>query len=144
MQKNCSIIIDIKRRNSASADGGPRSRVRARGTLCSAPHRHQRKFFGTRVCRVDFTKFPHFPVKIGLIGDIGGSPKYLFYWNLNIFVTQEPLQNLKTVAQTLLGETAHFGFCPPKISFFRGLGGVPKIFFHFWAENFWSEKMLVG
>ena len=25
---------------SASADGGPRSRVRARGTLCSAPHRH--------------------------------------------------------------------------------------------------------
>ena len=26
--------------NSASADGGPRSRVRARGTLRSAPHRH--------------------------------------------------------------------------------------------------------
>ena len=25
---------------SASADGGPRSRVRARGTLRSAPHRH--------------------------------------------------------------------------------------------------------
>ena len=27
-------------KNSASADGGPRSRVRARGTLRSAPHRH--------------------------------------------------------------------------------------------------------
>ena len=26
--------------NSASADGGPRSRVCARETLCSAPHRH--------------------------------------------------------------------------------------------------------
>ena len=26
--------------NSSSADGGPRSRVRAWGTLCSAPHRH--------------------------------------------------------------------------------------------------------
>ena len=37
--------IDTKRgskskENSASADGGPRSRVRARGTLRSAPHRH--------------------------------------------------------------------------------------------------------
>ena len=36
------------------------------------------------------------------------------------------MQNFKTVAQTLLGETAHFGFCPPQIGFFRGLGGVPK------------------
>ena len=33
-------IFPEKTRNSASADGGPRSRVRARGTLCSAPHRH--------------------------------------------------------------------------------------------------------
>ena len=39
------------------------------------------------------------------------------------------MQNFKTVAQTLLEELAHFGFCPPKIGFFRGLGGVPKIFF---------------
>ena len=30
----------ITKGNSASADGGPRSRVRARGTLCSAPHWH--------------------------------------------------------------------------------------------------------
>ena len=29
---------------SASADGGPRSRVRARWTLHSAPHRRERKF----------------------------------------------------------------------------------------------------
>ena len=34
------------------------------------------------------------------------------------------MQNFKTAAQTLLGETAHFGFCPPKIGIFRGLGGV--------------------
>ena len=38
------------------------------------------------------------------------------------------MQNLKTVEQTLLGETAHLGFCPPKIGFFRGLGGFPEIF----------------
>ena len=31
--------------NSAGADGGPRSRVHARGTLRSAPRRHQRIFF---------------------------------------------------------------------------------------------------
>ena len=30
------------------------------------------------------------------------------------------MQNSKTVVQTLLGETAHFGFCPPKIGFFNG------------------------
>ena len=36
--KYCGPILGLK--NSASADGGPRSRVRARGTLCSAPHRH--------------------------------------------------------------------------------------------------------
>ena len=39
------------------------------------------------------------------------------------------MQNFKTVAQTLLGETAHLGICPPKIGFFRGLGGVPEICF---------------
>ena len=38
------------------------------------------------------------------------------------------MQNFKTVTQTLLEKTAHFGFCPPKIGVFRGLGGVPKIF----------------
>ena len=38
------------------------------------------------------------------------------------------MQNFKTEAQTLLGEMAHFGFFPPKIGVFRGLGGVPKIY----------------
>ena len=38
------------------------------------------------------------------------------------------MQNSKTVPQTLLGETAHFGFCPPKIGFLGGLGGSPNFF----------------
>ena len=38
------------------------------------------------------------------------------------------MKNFKTVAQTLLGETANFGFCLPKIGFLGGLGGVPEIF----------------
>ena len=46
------------RRISASADGGPRSRVRARGTLRSAPHRRERKFSGARVCRIAFKHLP--------------------------------------------------------------------------------------
>ena len=37
-----------------------------------------RKFSATRVCRVDFTKFPHLPVKIGLIGGEGGIPQISF------------------------------------------------------------------
>ena len=41
---------------SAHTDGGPRSRVCARETLRSAPHRHERKFFGAHVCRVTFKK----------------------------------------------------------------------------------------
>ena len=43
--------------NSAHADGGPRSRVCARETLRSAFHRHERKFSGTRFCRVTFKIF---------------------------------------------------------------------------------------
>ena len=39
------------------------------------------------------------------------------------------MQNSKTVAQTLLGEIAHFGFCPPKIGFLGGLGGVSELLF---------------
>ena len=35
---------------SALADGGPRSRVCARETLRSAPHRRERKFSAARVC----------------------------------------------------------------------------------------------
>ena len=76
-----------------------------------------------------YLKLAHFPVKIGLIEGVGGFPPIFFHCNPNIFVTQEPLQNFKTVAQTLLGETAHFGFCPPKIGFFRGVWGFPEIFF---------------
>ena len=45
------------------------------------------------------------------------------------FDTKEPVQNFKTVAQSLLGETAHFGFCPPKIGLIEGVGGGPRIFF---------------
>ena len=44
--------------NSAHADGGPRSRVCARETLRSDPHRHERKFSGTRVCRVALKHLP--------------------------------------------------------------------------------------
>ena len=47
------------------------------GHSAQPPYRRQRKFFGTRVCRVDFTKFPHFLVKIGSIGCVGrGPPKF--------------------------------------------------------------------
>ena len=59
-------------------------------------------------------KTAHFgfcPPKIGFFGGLGGVPEIFFsHWNLHIFVTKEPLQNFKTVTQTLLGETAHFGF----------------------------------
>ena len=59
--------------------------------------------------------------QIGFFGGLGEFPKSYFYWNPNMFVTYEPPQNFKTVAQTFLGETAHFGFCPPKIGpFFIG------------------------
>ncbi len=75
-----------------------------------------------------FHKFPHFPVKIGLIGGIEGIPQISFSLIPNIFDTKEPMQNSKTVAHILLVETAHFGFCPPKIGFFRGQGGVPEFF----------------
>ena len=37
---------------SAHANGCPRYRVRARWTLRSAPHRHERKFVGACVCKV--------------------------------------------------------------------------------------------
>ena len=55
---------------SDGADGGPRSRLCARLTLRSAPHRHQQKFFGAHVwvgrCEVFI-----FPQKITLVS-MGG------------------------------------------------------------------------
>ena len=53
LKKNNKYIGNI----SAHADGGPRFRVCARETLRSAPHRHERKFSGTRFCRVTFKIF---------------------------------------------------------------------------------------
>ena len=46
------------------------------------------------------------------------------------------MQKIKILRHPLLGETAHFGFCPPKIGFFRGLGGVPEIFFSLESSYF--------
>ena len=46
------------------------------------------------------------------------------------------MQNFKTVAQTLLGETAHFGLFPPKIGFFKGVWGVPEIQFSLESSSF--------
>ena len=53
--------------NSAHADGGPRSRICARYTLHSAPHRHERKFSGARVCRVTFK---HLPQPLEVISEV--------------------------------------------------------------------------
>ena len=44
-------------------------------TLRLAPHQHEWKFSGARVCKVTFLKFPHFPVKIGLFWGVGGVPE---------------------------------------------------------------------
>jgi hypothetical protein len=51
-------IIMKRNLNSAHADGGPRSRVCARETLCSTPHRRERKFSGAPICRVTFKHLP--------------------------------------------------------------------------------------
>ena len=76
-----------RKRNSASADGGPRSRVRARRTLRSAPYPRERIFSGARSCRIQnsatslsriYLKLGHFPVKIGLIRGVGGVPDFIF------------------------------------------------------------------
>ena len=80
------------------------------------------------------------PPKIGYLGGPGGSPKFFSHWNPNFFVTQESLQNFKTLVQTLLGETAHFGFCPPQIGFFGELGGSPEFFSHWNPIIFVSQE----
>ena len=48
----------MRNKITANADGGPRSRVRARETLRSAPHRRERKFSGVRACRIAFKHLP--------------------------------------------------------------------------------------
>ena len=59
MNYNASVLaIPVSNLNSAHTDGGPRSRVCTRETLCSAPHWHERKFSVTRVCRITFKHLP--------------------------------------------------------------------------------------
>ena len=74
-----------------------------RATLRSAPHRHEMKFFGTRVCKVIFKHLPQ-PLrrhmqsfrtlrqllaitKIAHITRRGGSSKEFWVLNINIFGT---------------------------------------------------------
>ena len=73
--------------------------------------------------------FNFFSPQYLIVRGVGGGGLSIFFsdWNVIFSVTQEPMQNFKTVAQTLLGETAHFGLFPPKIGFFRGLWGVPEL-----------------
>ena len=62
---------------STGADGGPRSRFCARLTLRSAPHRHQRNFFGASVWK-GVVKSKN--TKIDLPG-AGGVPQICFHPN---------------------------------------------------------------
>ena len=102
-------------RNYAHIDGGPRSRVRARGTLLSAPHRRERKFSGAPVCRIAFKHLPQplrshtevselydksfqdifeisrFSAQNRVNGGLGSPPKN-FHWNLPTYVTWEPIK----------------------------------------------------
>ena len=73
--------------------------------------------------------FNFFTPQYLIVRGVGGGLDFFSDWNVIFSVTQEPMQNFKTVAQTLLGETAHFGLFPPKIGFFRGVWGVPEILF---------------
>ena len=43
------------------------------------------------------------------LGCRGGPRIFFSHCNPIIFVCKDPMQNFKTAAQTLLGETAHFG-----------------------------------
>ena len=70
-----------KKKISASADGGPRSRVCARLTVRSSPHRHERKLSGTRVCRVTFKHLPQ-PLKSNIrsFGTLGRILKFSIFF----------------------------------------------------------------
>ena len=59
---------------STRASGGPRFRVCARETLCSAPHRREQKFPCTRVCRVTFK---HSPNPSEIISEVSDYPPCL-------------------------------------------------------------------
>ena len=76
-------IDDETRENSASADGGPCSRVRARGTLCSPPSALA-EIFRHACLQSQFHQIPPFS---GQNRVNWGSPKYLFHLNVNICVT---------------------------------------------------------
>ena len=69
-------------------NGGPRSRVCARATLRTAPHRHQPKFVGAHVCKKPKIQ----------------PPIFFFTSNLIPIFELNPMQNLRTLGQPLLGE----------------------------------------
>ena len=99
---------------SASADGGPRSRVRARGTLRSAPIGTSGNF----LAHIDFTKFTHFAVKIVLIWVLGGVPQIFFLIEILIFLFPwSPCKILKLQHKPFWEKQPNSAFCPAKIGF---------------------------
>ena len=93
---------------SAAGDGGSRSQPFARLTLCTSPHRHQRKFL-LHTGGWGQQKFKNFQLNFLAISDnsthffvfLGSAPFFvLFFCELKL------MQNLKTIGQPLLGEVA--------------------------------------
>ena len=66
-----------RKANSASADGGPRSRVSARQTLRFGPFRHKRKFFGPSVWGGGANKLKKCPINFLAIS--GKSKHFSFF-----------------------------------------------------------------
>ena len=114
---------------STSADGGPPSHVRARGTLRSAPYRPYRKFSSTHVCRVGFLQISHFPVKIGLIGGVGGIPQISFSLDSQSFCYLGADGKFQNCSTNPSGRNSPFRHLSAQNRLFKGARGGPQIFF---------------
>ena len=109
------MILKREKKYAASADGGPRSRVRARGTLRSAPHRHQRNFSGACFCRITFRHLPqplqsHIQDPSQKSGPLfwggKGAPKNLIFIVILLFLLlRSPCQNLKSYDSPFWGKS---------------------------------------
>ena len=74
-----------------------------------------------------YSKLAHFPVKIGLIGGLGGVPEIFFSLESSYLCYLGAYAKTFTPMISLSGKLAHF---PVKKGLIGGVGGSPKFDFH--------------
>ena len=82
--------------------------------LQTSPPVPQKSYLKFQNPTTTFWNTPLCPANMPYLGGVGGAPDFfLLHWNPNILVTEDPIQNFRTLRQGLLGYFWNYPHFPP-------------------------------